>query len=205
VADGSVRVALDEAALAFVALVSSIDPDQLGAPGTGEWTVAELIGHAARAFVATQTVLDTPVDPATRWLAGAADYYRVAMSHAGVHAGITQRARAAGAALGPDPAAAVRADADRVLPRAAATPLDLEVQHAAGRLAFGEYLRTRVVELVLHSVDLSLALGVAPSAPEHAAALTRDLMVELVDRADPLVVASVLTGRRAEAGCNVLG
>jgi hypothetical protein len=185
--------------------VRDVPSEQLGAPANSEWTVAELIGHTARAFVATETVLHTPLDPSSRALTGAADYYRVAMSLSGVHGGITQRARAAGAALIADPFGAVRADADRVGVLVASVPLDREVQHAAGRLAFGEYLRTRVTELVLHTVDLQLALGVVVTAPPDPARLVADLMVELADRADPLAVACALTGRSWPGGCNVLG
>jgi len=184
--------------------VRTVPREQLTMPATSEWTVAELFGHAARAFVATVTVVATPLDPSSRALAGAADYYRTAMSLSGVHDGITQRGREAGAALMDDPFGTVRADADRAAPLVAATPLDREVQHAAGRLAFGEYLATRVAELVLHTVDLQLAVGVAPSFPAGPAQRTRDLMVELVDRVDPLVVACVLTGRAMPMGCNVL-
>jgi uncharacterized protein (TIGR03083 family) len=201
----SVREGFDEAAECFVAVVGGISPAQLDAPATSMWSVAELVGHTTRAFLATETVLGTPIDPTSRPLAGAADYYRAALSLKGVHDGINERARAAGAALRGDPFTAVRADADRVAPLVASTPLNREVQHFAGRIAFGEYLRTRVVELVLHTVDLELALGLEPSAPPSAAVVTRDLMAELVDRADPLVAACVLTGRRTPAGCNVLG
>jgi hypothetical protein len=204
VAATDVKAAFDLAAGAFVAEVRAVGPQRLADPGTAQWSVAELIGHGARAFLATETVLASPVDPTTRRLDGAADYFRVAMASTGVHEGISQRAREAASDLGDSPFETVRADATRVVRLVAATPMQLEVQHRAGRLSFGEYLRTRVAELVLHTVDLQLALGVAPSAPTDAATVVRDLMVELADRADALGIACVLTGRAWPAGCNVL-
>jgi hypothetical protein len=200
-----VREAFELAASAFVSEVHAVGSQQLAGAGTSEWSVAELIGHGARAFLATEAVLATTVDPETRRLRGAADYYRVAMSSSGVHEGISQRAREAASEMGDDPFESVEVDAARVVPVVVATPLELEVQHRAGRLAFGEYLRTRVTELVLHTVDLQLARGTAPSAPPMSAAVVRGLMLELSDRADALGIACVLSGRRWPAGCNVLG
>jgi uncharacterized protein (TIGR03083 family) len=204
VTDVDVVGAFEEAADAFVQLVRTVEAGRLGAPAVPGWTVAQLIGHTDRAFVATEAVLAAPVEPASRRLGGAAEYYRVAMSSVGVHEGIGSRARAAAADLGDAPFDRVRADADRVAALVASVPLDREVQHAAGRLAFGEYLRTRVTELVLHTVDLELALGVGPAAPSGAARLVAGLMVELSDWADPLAVACALAGRALPSGCNVL-
>lgn len=199
------RGVFHEAARAFVALVVSVKTSDLDRPGTAQWSVRELIAHADRAFLATETVLAATPDPSTRFLDSAAAYFRAAMSLPSVHDGITERARAAAVELGDDLAGSVRADAGRVLPLVDATPLDREVQHFAGRLRFGDYLVTRVTELVLHSVDLQLALRVAPTAPPRAAMLVRDLMVELSDRVDPLAVASALAVRPLPGGCNVLG
>ncbi|HLK44432.1 MAG TPA: maleylpyruvate isomerase N-terminal domain-containing protein, partial [Acidimicrobiales bacterium] len=151
-----------------------------------------------------ETVVATPVDPASTWLSDAAAYYRVALGWGGAHAGIAQRAVDGAHALADDPAGGVRAAAERVGALVAATPDVREVQHLAGRLAFAEYLRTRVLELVLHGVDLQLALGWPADAPREAARVSAALVVELAERADPLGVACALAGRPVPGGCNVL-
>ncbi len=184
--------------------VDAIEPRQFVGRGTAEWSVLELVAHTARAFLATERVLATPIDDATPLLGGAAEYYRAAFSMEGAHAGIIERSRAAALELRDDPAVGVRSYMDRVAPLIAATPLRTVVQHAAGRLSFGDYLVTRITELVLHTVDLQLALGVAPSAPEGPAVLVRDLLVELAANADPLAVACALAGRRLPGGFDVL-
>lgn len=199
-----VRTAFLDAAGHLVALVARLRPVELDAPATTAWSLRELVAHAGRAFVATEAVVRAEVDPSTPWLASAADYYRAAFAIPGVHAGIVERARSAATAVaGGDVAAVLRADLDRVAPLVASTPMSREVQHAAGRLAFSSYLETRVCELVLHAADVELAIGRPPTAPAGAAVLVRDVLVELADRADPLLLACVLAGR-AVGGVDVL-
>lgn len=204
-APADVRAAFDVAADAFVATVATIEPDRLDGPATSAWTVRELVAHTARALLATESTILAEVDPGSRRLASAAHYFVVAMGSAGVHQGIEARARQGVAALGDDPGAAVREIAARVAPLVAATADDHVVQHAAGQIAFIDYLATRVVELVLHTVDLQGALDRPIEAPPDAAAVARDVIVAVSGRADALTVACVLTGRPSPAACNVLG
>ena len=203
--DADVVAAFHESSTTFVSLVESIDPARWGDAGTGEWTVLELVAHTTRAFVAIDEVLARPLDPASRSLADAADYYRVAMAIAGVHDGISARARDGAAQLRDDPPAKVRALADRASQLVDATPGDREVQHYVGRLAFRDYLVTRLTELVLHCVDIQSAVGIGPSAPARAAALVRDQLLVLAADADALAVACALSGRGRFVGCDVLG
>jgi hypothetical protein len=200
-----VRDAFADAASAFEGLVATIGVDEFSGPASDEWTVRELVGHTARALLTVETTLAAPVDPSTRRLASATDYFRTAMAIPGVHAGIVERARASTGQLGDDPRGFVHDTATRVVALVERTPDDLVVQHLAGRTAFGDYVRTRIVELVLHGVDLQLALGRAVSAPASAAAITRDVLLGMADVADPLLVACALSGRSTPAGCNVLG
>jgi uncharacterized protein (TIGR03083 family) len=203
-ADADVAAAFHESSETFVTLVASIDEPQWEEPGTGEWTVLELVAHTMRAFVAIDEVLVRPLDPASRRLAGAADYYRVAMSMAGVHDGISARARDGAALIKVDPPTKVRVLADRVGQLVDATPGDREVQHYAGRITFRDYLVTRLTELVLHCVDIQCALGIEPRAPVRAAALVRDELLVLAEDADALAVACALSGRGRVVACDVL-
>jgi Mycothiol maleylpyruvate isomerase N-terminal domain len=204
VVDADVKAALLEAGGALVAVAEAIDVHRLDDPATDAWTLRELVAHASRGLLTIETTVAAPVDPAAQLIESATAYFALAMSATQVHAGIEQRARDAAATVGDDPGGYVRAALARVAPLVAATPLDFEVQHAAGRLRFEDYLATRVVELTLHTADIQLAIEVPVEFPEAPSAITRDVLVLLVGRADALAVACALTGR-ARPRCDVLG
>lgn len=199
-----VRATFLEAGAAFVAVVEGLDTRRLDDPATSSWTLRELVAHATRGLLTVETTVAARVDASTRWLSSASAYFSTAMSAPQVHAGIVQRARDAAAAVGDEPGRYARAALAGVTPLVEATPLDREVQHLAGRLRFDEYLATRVVELTLHTADVQLASGQEVAFPEAASALTRDVLVPLVGRVDPLAVACALTARQGPA-CNILG
>lgn len=188
---------------AFVAVVEALDTRRLDDRGTSSWTLRELVAHASRGLRTVETTVATPVDAATRWIPSASAYFSTAMSAPQVHAGIEQRARDAAAAAGDEPGPYARDALARVTPLVKVTPLDRAVQHLAGRLRFDDYLATRVVELTLHTADIQLATAQEVAFPEAPSALTRDVLLGLVGRADPLAVACALTAR-AGPSCNVL-
>jgi Mycothiol maleylpyruvate isomerase N-terminal domain len=101
-----------EAATAYAALVAAIAPDQWTEPGLGEWDLRALVGHTSRSLVTVESYLGQ--------LAAAEDLTSPAGYLAAVAtvdpASVADRGRAAGAALGDDPAAAVRTLVDRVVP-----------------------------------------------------------------------------------------
>ena len=116
------------------------------------------------------------------------------------------RGREAGAALGPDPTAAVRDLAARVLAQLQTASDEVLVSTPVGGMRLIDYLPSRVFELAVHTLDIAAALPVAVTLPETAAAVALHL---LADRAvQPGKAASLLlagTGRHAlPAGFNVL-
>ena len=198
-----VREVFVAAGEAFVAVAASLDPARLDDAATEAWTLRELVAHATRGLSTVEVTVAAPLGAASRELESATAYFAAAMAAPHVHEGITQRARDAAAAVGDDPGGYARAALDRVVPLVETTALDRVVQHVAGRLRFGDYLATRVVELTLHTADVQAATGRPVAFPEAASALTRDVVLGLVGRADPLAVACALTGR-AGPRCNVL-
>jgi len=86
---------------------------------------------------------------------------------------IAQRARDAVDALGDDPVATVRRDAERALAVIAASPADAVIGSPMGSMALSAYLPSRSAELVIHGLDLAraLTLPVAPPADAIIAAL----------------------------------
>jgi hypothetical protein len=81
-------------------------------PGLGEWDVRALVGHTSRSLVTVETYLARPASAVE--IASAIDYFRATRA-AAADAAVAARGRAAGTALGGDPAAAVAEIAARVL------------------------------------------------------------------------------------------
>jgi uncharacterized protein (TIGR03083 family) len=199
-----VRDAFMEAAAYFVATVARVPADGWDRPGLGEWSVRALVGHTSRAFFTVETYLAAGATRAD--VPGPVEYFLVALAPTADHSTIAERGRHAGAALGDDPAGAVRALAERVVARVQrAADTDL-VGTPAGGMTLIAYLPTRVFELAIHTLDLAAALGVAGSLPDAAAVVTLDLVAALArqrGRDTELLLAA--TGRGAlPAGYTVL-
>jgi uncharacterized protein (TIGR03083 family) len=193
-APGSTRAAFEQAAAFFLATVERVEPAQWDRPGLGEWSVRDLVGHTGRAFLTVETYLGQPA--ATVDLPTAADYVVTALAAHGDPAAVAQRGREAGAALGPDPTAATRANFARVLGLVAAADDTRLLATPVGGMRLVDYLPTRIFELVVHTLDLAAAIGVAAEPPAAAARVALHLVGEIVVRTGktaPVLLA--LTGR----------
>jgi len=196
------REAFEAAAQWFVATAAEVG-DRWEAPGLGEWDVRALVGHLSRSFVTVETYLAKPVDHVE--VESARLYYAATRSIA-AGPGVAQRGRDAGQALGDDPAAAVAELAARVVPLVRSCTGDELMTTIAGGMRLRDYLPTRTFELVVHTCDLSVALGtplaVPPSSASHALHLVTEL---LIDDAHSGEVLLALTGRRPlPAGFSVM-
>ena len=187
------RRAFADAADWFVRTAALVG-DRWDQPGLGEWDVRSLVGHTSRSLLTVEAYLQQPagsVDVPT-----AADYY-AATSAMAAGPGVAQRGRDAGTALGADPADEVARIAARVAPVVEACDGDELLTTIAGGMRLRDYLPTRTFELVVHTADLSAALGVPVEAPAVSAAQALHLVAELAvagDLAGPLLLAA--TGRR---------
>jgi uncharacterized protein (TIGR03083 family) len=172
---GDTRLVIDEycdAARAFSELVGCIQPAEWTNPALGEWSVRDLVGHAARSITLVGVYGSPEVfagDPAE--MLTAAGYYQVAMRSIGDPGAVAQRGRDAGAALGDNPAALIKTwvhDAEVLLHGG-------QLQFVAspvGPMQVDDYLQTRIVELVIHGDDLAIAIRRAQmtvSGPTRAA------------------------------------
>jgi uncharacterized protein (TIGR03083 family) len=194
------RRAFDDAAGWFAAVAASVG-DRWSAPGLGEWTVLDLVGHTSRSLLTVEEYLARPA--ASVEIASAAAYYR-AIRSAAAGPDVAQRGRDAGAALGTDPAAAVAEIVARVLPLVATKDGDELLTTIAGGMRLADYLPTRAFELAVHTADLAVALGVAPDVPPTAAAQALRVVADLAvgdGVAGPLLLLA--TGRPA-GGFSVL-
>jgi len=184
-----------QAAQGFAELVDRLPDGSWSRPGLGVWDLRSLVGHASRSLITVDTYLDRPAE--NEDLRSATDYLRsIEGMLSADSAAVDERGRAAGAALGADPAASIRKLVDRVLARveAAEDPL---IETIAGGMRLSSYLPTRTFELVVHSLDIARAVDLAaPSWPEP-------VLVEVAELAARTAVAQgsgadlilALTGR----------
>ncbi len=162
--------AFDSAARWFLE-VSASATNHYDAPGLGEWSVRDLLGHTSRSLSTVETYLDVstfdsgPVD-----LADAVAYYLAIAGALADTAAVAQRGRDAGAALGEDPLATLSALVLRVPELVRAAPANALVRTPFGTMTLEGYLPTRTLELTVHTCDLAAALGVTADVPREAVA-----------------------------------
>ena len=192
-----VRAIFAAAASSLPDLVDRIPTTAWAGPGLGEWSLRSLVGHTSRSLSTVLTYLQRPaaqVDVPT-----AAAYYEFVKRFSGADpAGVTERGRQAGIALGPEPALAIRALVDDALAALDAVIGDPVIETIAGGMHVDAYLPTRVFELAVHSLDIAAAIDVPPSLPAAVLGDALHLAAEIaLLRGDGERLLLSLTGRRA--------
>ena len=174
------------------------------------WTVAELVYHVRITMGRLPTMLSSP-DPAATDLASAAAYYRPDQRFsASTNADRIQSAQRGAAAL--SGAAARARDFSEARQQAwarlqGAQPERVVQTRHGDRMLLTEFLRTRVLELAVHGLDLAAALERQPWMTPLAATVTEELLLpsaaaaRLRTRAgwDRVTLIAKLTGRRPVA------
>lgn len=177
---------------AFAELVEGIPDQRWDSPGLGEWSVRDLVGHTSRALLTATTYLAQPGDRVE--LADSVAYFQAAL--ATDPATIAKRGREAGAALGPDPTAAVQQQLARALATVAAASPDTIAATPFGGIRALEYLPTRTFELTVHSLDLRTACQLPAEVPEGPLKASLELAVRLALRSGKAAQLLLLaTGR----------
>jgi len=177
----------------FVELVARID-GEWDAPALGVWSRRDLVGHTSRAMLTVETYLRD--QPGQIEAASPVDYFVRTRAMLADPEAVAARGKAAGEALGDDPAAAVAETAARVLALVAAAGDEAYVETPVADMWLADYLPTRTFELAVHTADLATALGLPPHVPPTAAAEALHLVADLAvagGRAGPLLLAA--TGR----------
>lgn len=177
----------------YRSLVGAVSDPDWDAPALGEWSVRELVAHTARAFRTVVEYVDgDPKDPTP--IATAAEYFRIVLSEETPHVHIAERARRE-----------ARSESDWV------TALDQIVAEAlaivdgsdpstamhlfVGEMPLGQYLATRVVEVVIHGADLAAALGMASHPPAEALRTTLLVLADLAGVDHQVDMIRHLSGR----------
>jgi uncharacterized protein (TIGR03083 family) len=186
------------AAAAWFAATASHVGDRWDDPGLGEWTVRDLVGHTGRALLTVESYLGH--EPPAVEVDGPVAYFRRVLDSgdpAATARSVAQRGREAGAALGPDPAAAVAQAADRVVALVRRTAADTPLPTPAGGMLLRDYLPTRTFELTVHTCDLAAAVGADDQVPPLAAGETLTLVGALaMQRGQVADLLLATTGRR---------
>ena len=167
------------------ATLASVPSDAWDRPALGQWTLHELVAHLFRAVTRVDAYLDQPIEVP----AGSAEdrsampdrisYFQ--MDLAGQAAAIAERARKDAATLDRDTAAAHFDRAWRACDaRVRALPPDHITTSLRGPMLLDEYLATRVVELVVHHMDVRAALDLPPQSDPAAARLTMAILEGLL-------------------------
>lgn len=196
--DSPTTRALVSAASWFLEVAAHAE-EHLDERGLDAWSVRDLLGHTGRALSTVETYLDAAAgrDVGVH-LADAAAYYRSARDVVVGSGAVTERGRAAGAALGEAPLDALRVLAARVLDRVAGASEHARVVTPFGAMTLEGYLPTRVVELTVHTCDLAAAVHLRATVPADAAGFAFVALGALAaadGRAAPVLLA--LTGRRS--------
>ena len=154
-------------ATAFVRLLGEIRGEKWSEPGLGSWSVRSLAGHTARAILTVENYLEQE-EPGDVTIATAEAYYSTVYLTFTDDAAVAARGVEAGEWLGEHPVAQVSAALARATAAIEAQPANRIVSIGGMGIRLSEYLRTRVFELVVHTVDLSRATGLPHSLPQSA-------------------------------------
>ena len=198
------RRAFRESVLQFVDVVERVPPGAWDAPGLGEWSIRELVAHVVG--VIDGVVADTG-HTAPMAAEGAAAYYVQAMSSPRVHEEVAERARARAASFGDNPVDAARAVVARTLDAVNALDDAAPVTTTIGPVRLVDFLPTRVLEVVIHTLDIAEAAGLTVEPSHDALTATLALVSEIaVAHGDGAALAMALSGRGSlPEGFNVLG
>ncbi len=171
------------------------------------WTVAELVHHVRITMGRLPGMLAAP-EPARADLVSAAGYYRPDQRFSAATNAERIESAQRGAAARPGAAARAR-DFDTARRQAwsaaqAAPPGRIVRTRHGDHMLFTEFLRTRVLELAVHGLDLAAALERRPWMTTQAAGVTAGLLLPAPAAAalraetgwDQVTLIAKLTGRR---------
>lgn len=185
----------EQSAHAFLDLVRRIPADAWDAPGLGEWSIRSLVGHTTRAILTVEQYLHLD-DPGEVNVPDAEHYYAQVYTQFTDPDAVRERGVEAGRWLGDDPE-------HRIVEALGRANLEIELAGPHRVVSIGgmgiplaEYLRTRVLELVVHVFDLARATGLPADVPMAAVEAATALAASTAAlRGEGETVLRALTGR----------
>ena len=187
------RDAFTRASQWWGSLVGAVEPSQWDQPGLDAWTVKELVVHTDRAYRTTvEYLVGDAKDPTP--LASAASYFRVVLSEQSPHVHIAARAQREALEVG-DPVNHTDHWSGRAETTVALCDGDEMVHTFVGEIRIDQYLATRVIELVVHGIDLAEVVHIPVNPPPGAARVALAVLADLVAPDELGVLLRALTGR----------
>lgn len=194
-----------EAGKFFGSVVDKVDIDGWEAPALGEWCVRDLTGHTYRSFTTVLSYSARPGDKVE--LERPVDYFLKAFEGLADPKQVAERGRAAGLEIIDDPKMMVRGFAMYVENKLDELSDDHIMATPVGGMRLIDYLPTRTFELMIHTMDLAIALGVNDEPPENGMEATLQILGQLAlhrGHAPRLILAT--TGRHVlPDGFSLLG
>jgi len=187
-------------------LVGAVGDDAWSQPGLGEWTVLELVAHTNRAYrTLVEYVEGGAKDPNV--IETAPEYFRIVLAEETPHVHIAARGhQEAEGYRGQDPVVVTEGLAAQAVKLVEAAPGDTVMHLFVGEMVLSQYLATRVVELVVHGLDLAVAIDLPTEPPAEAAAVALAVLAALARPSDVSALLRLLTGRAPSVElANVLG
>lgn len=178
-------------------LVGAVDDHHWDQAALGEWSVRELIAHTNRVY---RTILDYVAgdtkDPTP--ILTASDYFRIVLAEETPHVHIAERARREVLDYEGRDVVAVTEELAKRAGQLVDTAAGATVMHLfVGEMELDQYLATRVVELVVHGLDLAAALDLPTEPPAESATVALAVLLPLARPSDLSGVLRLLTGRPA--------
>jgi uncharacterized protein (TIGR03083 family) len=186
----------ETAAHSFLDLVAEVKPAQWNEPALGVWDVRSLVGHTARAILLVEQYLLAEPAPEVTTPDAEAYYVQVFTEYTDNEA-IAARGVEAGKALNENSGAEFEAALSRALTLVTTNGPDRIVAIGTIGIPLGEYLRTRVFELVVHGMDIAKATNQRHGIPSEIIANVADLAARVaVRKGSGEDILFALTGRR---------
>lgn len=179
----------------YRSLVGAVDDHRWDQQALGEWSVRELVTHTNRAYKTIVEYLEGDLKDDTE-IYSAAGYFRTVLAEQTPHVHISARAKRE-AADAADPVALVDEWAAKAERKVADSPADAPVHTFVGEIALDQYLATRVVELVIHGLDLAAAIDLPTPAPAASSRVALEVLLDLGRPEDLSAILCLLTGRAA--------
>lgn len=171
------------------ATLAVLDPQGWERTALGSWCLAELVAHLVRQVSRITAYADRPV-PSGAAAVDRRTYYRYDVS--AVAPEVAARAVADAAAVDPASLPAAFAEAWRAdAALAAALPADRLLTSIRGAIRLDEYLATRVLEAVVHHLDLRVALDLPAAASPQGGRLVTALLESMLDGPRPRALGRV--------------
>lgn len=189
----------------FLEVIRQIDPNQWDANALDQWSFRDLVGHTGRSIKLVKEFGSQRSESLD--VQSAALHYQISLSPEGANQRVAAGGVEAGNALGEEPVHHLQEAWIATLETLQSTEEDTVISYVNGGIKFGDYLRTRILELVVHSIDLAQAIGIDYEPPKEAMREALYLLADLaVDTPYASKLALISTGREiSKTSFNVIG